>query len=175
MRSSGIILPSGMVIVAALAASALEAHSASSADAGRTFMKNAIQGDLAEIRLGELAQERGTNEEVKKFGEKLATDHGANLETAKSVAQSIGMESPSAPNANQNAIHDRLNKLSGAQFDRQFAERMVQDHKKDIRAFRYESKKSGAIGDFARNTLPTLQQHLHIAQSLNRSTAGSAR
>ena len=172
---SRVLLSSGMVAVAALTVSALQAHSASSADADRMFMKKAIQGDLAEVRMGELAQERGTNEEVKKFGEKLTTDHGANLETAKSVAQSVGVEPPSAPNANQSATYDRLNKLSGAQFDRQFAKSMVQDHKKDIKAFRYESKKSGAIADFARHTLPTLQQHLQIAQSLNRSTAGSAR
>lgn len=164
-----------MVAVTVLTLSALQAQSAGSTAANRTFLKDAIQGDLAEIRIGELAQQKGTNEEVKKFGEKLATDHGANLETAKSVAQSIGMEPPTAPGASENATYDRLSKLSGAQFDRQFAERMVRAHKKDIREFRHESKKSGAVADYARQTLPTLEQHLHIAESLNRSTMGSVR
>jgi putative membrane protein len=174
MRNSA-ILSIGMVAATVLTLSALHTQSASSADADRIFLKNAIQGDLAEIRVGDLAQQKGENEEVKKFGEKLAADHGANLEMAKSVAQSIGMEPPTAPNAGENGTYDRLDKLSGAQFDRQFAQRMVRAHKKDIREFRHESKKSGAIADYARRTLPTLQQHLQIAESLNRSTMGSAR
>jgi putative membrane protein len=174
MRSST-ILSTGTVAFMALTLCALNAQSASSTGANRMFLKKAIEGDLAQIRMGELAQEKGTNEEVKKFGEKLVTDHGANLEAARSVAQSIGLEPPTTTNANQNATHDRLNKLSGAQFDRKFAERMVQDHKNDIKEFRHESKKSGPIADFAKQTLPTLHQHLQIAESLNRSTMGSAR
>lgn len=158
-----------------LTLSALGAQAAGSADANRMFMTKAMQGDLAEIQIGELAQQKGTNEKVKRFGEKLATDHGANLETAKSVAQSIGATPPTAPNATQKATYDRLNKLSGPQFDRKFAQHMVQDHKKDIKEFRHVSKKSGPIADFARQTAPKLRQHLRIAESLARSTASSAR
>lgn len=164
-----------MVAVTILTLSALRAQSVGSTDANRMFMIKAMQGDLAEIGIGELAQQKGTNEKVKQFGETLATDHGANLETAKSVAQSIGVTPPTAPNATQKAAYDRLNKLSGQQFDRKFAQHMVKDHKKDIKEFRHQSKKSGPIADFARQTAPKLQQHLRIAESLARATAPSAR
>ena len=174
MRSST-LLAAGMVAITMLALGALRAQSATSADANRIFMKKAMQGDLAEIRIGALAQQKGTNEKVKRFGEKLAADHGANLAKAKSVAQSLGVTPPTTPNAAQKASYDRLNKLSGSEFDRKFAAHMMQDHKKDIKEFRQEGKKSGAIADFARQTAPTLQQHLRIAQSLARSAAPSAR
>jgi putative membrane protein len=164
-----------MVAVTMLTLSALRAQSAGSTEASRMFMTKAMQGDLAEIQIGELAQQKGTNEKVKRFGEKLVTDHGANLETAKSVAQSIGVTPPTAPNATQKATYDRLAKLSGSEFDRKFARNMVQDHKKDIKEFRHESKKSGPIAGFARQTAPKLQQHLRIAESLARSAAPSAR
>jgi putative membrane protein len=174
MRSST-LLSTAMVAVTLLALSALRAQSAGSVDANRIFMNKAVQGDLAEIQIGKLAQRKGTSEEVKRFGEKLVADHGANLEKAKSVAQSIGVTPPTAPNAAQKASYDRLNKLSGSEFDRKFAAHMVQDHKKDIKEFRHESKKSGASADFARQTAPKLQQHLRIAESLVRSAASSAR
>jgi putative membrane protein len=164
-----------MVAVTMLILSAPRAQSAGSTDASRMFMTKAMQGNLAEIQIGELAQQKGTNERVKRFGEKLVTDHGANLEKAESVAQSIGVSPPTAPNATQKAAYDRLNKLSGSEFDRKFAQHMVQDHKKDIKEFRHQSKKSGPIADFARQTAPKLQQHLRIAESLARSVAPSAR
>jgi putative membrane protein len=158
-----------------LTLSALRAQSAGSDDENRMFLKKAIQGDLAEIQIGKLAQGKGTNENVKRFGEKLVSDHGANLETAKSVARSIGVTPPTAPNATQKATYDRLNRLSGSEFDRKFAQHMVQDHKKDIKEFQRESKKSGTIADFARQTAPKLQQHLRIAESLAGAPAPSAR
>jgi putative membrane protein len=168
------LLSAGMVAVTMLALSALQAQSAGSSHANQIFMNKAMQGDLAEIQIGKLAQQKGTNEKVKRFGEKLVADHGANLEKAKSLAQSMGVTPPTAPNAAQKASYDRLNKLSGSEFDRKFAANMVQDHKKDIKEFRHESRKSGASADFARQTAPKLQQHLRIAESLVRA-ASSAR
>jgi len=79
-------------------------------------------------------------------------------------------------NAEQKATYEKLSKLSGQQFDHEFAQHMVQDHKKDINAFEQESKKSGKVASFAQDALPVLRKHLQIAESLNsRGTTGSAR
>jgi putative membrane protein len=51
---------------------------------------------------------------------------------------------------------------------------MVDDHEKDIKKFQQESEGSGPVADFAKQTLPTLKEHLQMAQSLNGSTTGSA-
>jgi putative membrane protein len=143
--------------------------------AGQTFMKEAIQGNLAEVQMGKLAQQKGGSDDVKQFGQKLVTDHSANLEKAKSVAQSMNMKLPTEPSAKQKAEYQKMSKLSGNQFDKQFAQHMVMDHKKDISEFQQESKKSGAAANFAKQTVPVLQQHLKIAQSLNgASTTGSS-
>jgi putative membrane protein len=143
----------------------------------KTFLKNAIEGDMAEVQLGQLAQQRAADQDVKQFGQTLATDHGQNLEKAKPLAQSIGMTPPDSINAEQKAIYDRLSKLSGKTFDQQFAHHMVQDHKKDISKFENESKKGGPVANFAEQTLPTLKKHLEIAQSLSAAgaTTGSSR
>jgi putative membrane protein len=137
--------------------------------ADRAFIQDAIQGDLAEVQVGKLAQERGESEQVKQFGQRLERDHGANLEKAKPLAESMGVTLPTAPNAEQKATYDELSGLSGVQFDRQFAKKMVQDHKKDIKAFEHATRGTGTTADFAKQTLPTLREHLKIARSLGGS------
>jgi putative membrane protein len=169
------VLSVGIVAAAMFAMSAVQAQSATSTEANRAFMKKAIQDDLAEIQIGKLAEEKGTNKSVRKFGKKLVTDHGQNLRKAKSMAHSIGVKPPNAPNATQEATYNNLTNLSGLQFDRQFAERAVQAHRKDIKEFQRRAEKSGPTAAFAGQTLPTLEQHLRIAQSLSRSMAGGVR
>jgi putative membrane protein len=74
-----------------------------------------------------------------------------------------------APNAKQKEDYDKMSKLSGAAFDKAFAQRMVADHTKDISAFQKESKsKNQTVASFASETLPTLQKHLQTAQSLHK-------
>src|SRR5262249_15386042 len=84
------------------------------------FMTKAIQGDLAEVQIGKLAQQKGESSDVKQFGQMLEQDHGQNLQQAQQVANQIGLTPPTQPSAEQKATYDRLNRLSGAGFDRQF-------------------------------------------------------
>lgn len=164
-----------VIFITAMAALTLnsglaQARAPEATEANRSFVKEAIQSDLAEIQIGKLAQEKGVSEKVKQFGRKLESDHGANLEKAGALAESLGVRVPTGPNANQKATYEKLSRLSGTQFDRRFARKMVQDHKKDIKAFQQESRKSGPAADFAKQTLPTLQAHLKIAKSLGGSS-----
>ncbi len=73
-----------------------------------------------------------------------------------------------SPMRSRKPMHDRLSKLSGDQFDNQFAQAMVADHKKDIRAYEKEAKSKGPLADFAQQTLPTLQKHLETAEAVSR-------
>jgi putative membrane protein len=148
---------------------AVHARTADSTTASRAFVKEAIQGDLAEVQIGRLAQKKGASDGVKQFGQRLESDHAANLEKAKSLAASLGAAPPAEPNAKQKFTYHQLSHLSGQQFDRQFARKMVKDHEKDIRAFALESKRSGPTAEFARQTLPTLEVHLKLAKSLTGS------
>jgi putative membrane protein len=144
--------------------------SACAADkASQKFITEAIQSNLAEIQVGKLAQDKGQSEDVKSFGQMLVTDHTDANQKAMQVANELGVTPPNEPNAKQKATYDKLSKLSGAAFDREFAKNMVADHKKDISAFQKESKKNDAAGQFAQETLPVLQKHLQTAQTLQGS------
>ncbi len=164
-----------LAFMSVLALSGVQAQESKQSKASDMFMKQAMQGDMAEIQVGKLAQEKGEDQQVKDFGQTLVSDHQQNLDKARSLAQTIGMTPPNSVSAEQKATYDKLSRLSGRQFDREFAQHMVQDHK-DITEFERESKKSGDVASFAQDTLPVLRKHLQIAEQINgHQTTGSSR
>jgi putative membrane protein len=96
----------------------------------------------------------------------MVDDHSKANEKLKGVASQKGIAAPSAVNAKQKATMDRLSNLSGAAFDRAYMQDMVKDHEEDVAEFQREAN-SGAdpdVKNFASKTLPTLQEHLKMAQ-----------
>jgi putative membrane protein len=133
------------------------------------FLTEAIQGDLAEVNVGKLAQEKGQADDVKQFGQMLEQDHGDHLKQAQQMAGQMGVTAPTSPSAKQQAVHDKLEKLSGSAFDKEFKQAMVKDHQEDIAKYRKEAKGKGPLAQFAQQTVPTLEKHLKQAQALGRA------
>ena len=77
------------------------AHKASKAD--QHFLTEAMQGDMAEVQMGKLAQQKGQSEDVKQFGQMLEQDHSQHLQQAEQQAQQLGVTAPQGPNAKQKA------------------------------------------------------------------------
>jgi putative membrane protein len=134
------------------------------------FIKEAIQGNLAEMQVGQLAQEKGSIQGVRDFGAMLVKDHQMANEKATQVAQHMSVTPPDKPGQKQTAVYDRLSHLSGPKFDREFTKSMVKDHQEDIAKYQQESLLSGAAADYAKQTLPKLHEHLKTAEELEQST-----
>ena len=118
-----------------------------------TFLKKAAEGGLAEVELGQLAQQKASSEEVKKFGERMVTDHTKANDELKAVAQKENVELPQEPSAKDKATKARLEKLSGAQFDQAYMKDMVKDHRTDVSEFEHESNSAkGSCGEELRDT-----------------------
>lgn len=130
------------------------------------FLKKAIEGNFAEVSMGDLAQKNGQSDDVKSFGRMLSTDHAAANQKALDAANSLGMNPPGGPNAKQKAEYDKMSKMSGASFDKMFATHMVADHQKDIAEYKKASKNRDAAGEYASGQIDTLQKHLDAAKSL---------
>jgi putative membrane protein len=140
------------------------------------FVMDAATGGMAEVELGKLAADKATNADVKKFGQRMADDHGKANDELKSLAQSKQITLPNAVDAKHQATIDRLSKLSGEAFDRAYVQEMLKDHQKDVAAFRTESKsgKDPEVKAWAGKTLPTLEEHLKLIQDLNRTAVGTS-
>ena len=135
-----------------------------SADA--TFVTKAAQGGMAEVELGKLATQTASNDKVKQFGQRMVDDHTKAGDELKAIAAQKGMTIPSDLSSKDAATKNRLSGLNGAAFDRAYMQDMVNDHKADIAEFQKEAD-HGTDPDvkaFAQKTLPTLQEHLRMAQ-----------
>ena len=139
----------------------------SSAD--RKFFTDASQGGMMEVELGKIAADKGSNPDVKTFGQRMVDDHSKANDQLKDLASKkdvklLGKLSP----AKQKMV-DKFNKLSGAAFDSSYMSHMVTDHKQDIAEFKKEAKsgKDSDLKAWAQATLPTLEDHLKMAQDTN--------
>ena len=140
------------------------------------FIKEAAVGGMAEVKLGELAQNNAQSEAVKSFGKRMRDDHSqANSELAQLAAQK-NVTLPKDVDAKARATYDRLSKLKGAEFDRAYMNAMLEDHRHDVAEFQRAAKSSDPDEQaFASKTLPTLESHLDEAQQIASGSTGRGR
>jgi len=146
------------------------------ANADHSFVMEAAMGGMAEVELGKLASEKAQSEQVKQFAQRMVTDHGKANDELKTLAQNKNISLPTDPGAKHKATKDRLSKMSGAAFDKAYMQEMLNDHRKDVSDFQKESRsgKDPDVKAWATKTLPTLQEHLQLAQTASRSAVGTS-
>lgn len=135
----------------------------------KDFMNKAAQGGLAEVKLGELASQKGQSADVKTFGQKMKFDHTKANDELKALADGKAVSLPADVSAKQKQDMDKLSKLSGAAFDKEYVRMMIEDHEKDVADFQKqaESGTNSELKAFASSTLPTLQMHLAMIKGIS--------
>ena len=148
------------------------------------------EANFAEIELGKLAQGKATNPRVKEFADMMVKDHTEGLDKVRAADSSIPSNMKMNPKHQQ--TYDRLSKLSGADFDREYIKAMVMDHQEDVRYLEQLSGgKSGTgsmqrqkpggmtsntdIANVAQELLPTIKHHLQMAQEIQKELAKANR
>ncbi len=134
----------------------------------RDFIMDAASGGMMEVELGKMASTSAASAKVKEFGRMMVTDHTKANTELKSVAAKKNVTVPATPaEKHQNHINDMKAK-KGADFDKDYVDMMVDDHKEDISKFEDESKngKDPDVKAFATKTLPVLQKHLKSIQAI---------
>jgi putative membrane protein len=143
------------------------------------FVMEAATAGMAEVELGKLATVSATNDAVKTFGQRMVDDRTKANEELKTLAQSKNIPLPTAIDGKHKATHDRLAKLSGAQFEQAYMQAMVADHRQAVALFQKESQagKDTDVKAWAAKTLPTLRDHLKQAQDADKAvgTSGTAK
>jgi putative membrane protein len=109
-------------------------------DDDKKFLAMAAQGDQNEIALSKLAEQKATDPAVKAFAEKMVAEHTRMTATMKPFAEQWGLTAPMGPDADHQKEIDKLNGLSGNDFDKEYIDQMVSDHAKALDAFTKEAK-----------------------------------
>ena len=176
----------GAVVLGLAAAPALSAQQPTTAEkanatmaAGQkapdeTFVTRTAAAGMAEVELGKMAVEKAASDEVKKFAQRMVDDHSKANDELKALAQRKNINLPDATDPQLKAMQDRLSKFSGGAFDRAYMQVMISEHRKAVNEFRLASRAANDpdVKSWAAKTLPTLEEHLKMAQTT--STVGTA-
>jgi putative membrane protein len=142
------------------------------ADAGRSmdkkFVKKALEGNEAEIQMGQLALQKSNDDQVKQFAQRMVDDHGKMQEQLKPVAQQMGVKVPDGPSKGQMKKMDKMKSLSGDAFDQAYIKDMVKDHKSDSSDFKLEaqSTQNPQLKQLATDDGQTIESHLHQIEQI---------
>jgi putative membrane protein len=131
------------------------------------FWSNAAAGGMAEVELGKLAAQKAQNPEVKRFAQMMVTDHTKANTELKTLATKKNVTLPTGLSSSHQSTLDKLNGLSGAEFDRAYVEAMVEDHEDTVDLMEDNADNSDAdVKAFAAKTLPVVKGHLDMIKGI---------
>jgi putative membrane protein len=140
------------------------------------FVKFAAQTDMVEANLGQLAQSAAAAQDVRDFGQTLASDHTQDYGQLIAATKQANLTVPTSIDSEHNkAMIDPFQKLKGAAFDKRFAQDMVAGHSKALAVYQKEAVDATdpAIKSYAQAAVPTLQKHLAAAKALGHAKAAA--
>ena len=144
------------------------AYDANVSMSDKHFVSAALEGGMAEVQMGKLAEEKGGSADVKRFGHKMVEDHTKLGDQMKSVAEQIGLAPPASPSIFEQMEFKKLEKLSGDQFDQEYIKTMVKDHESDLKDFRKEANSgtSPAVKSAASEGADVVSKHLSMIRQI---------
>jgi putative membrane protein len=134
----------------------------------RQFANMAAQANKGEIEVANVAQQKASNESVKQFAKLMIDDHTKAGEELKTWASHNKVTLPSYLSSDDSTLKSNLSSLSGSDFDKKYMQAQLEDHKKVISGFEIEIQdgKNPQLKQFAEQTLPTLQDHIRVAEDV---------
>jgi putative membrane protein len=135
------------------------------------FVQDAATGGKMEVQLGQLAATRAQSDEVRRFGQRMVDDHSkANDDLMQACGDQCKEMSRTGkmPESDHQQMYDRLARLNGADFDREYIRMMFEDHQKDVAAFEQEALngRDPNAKAFAQRTIPVIREHLRMAREI---------
>lgn len=137
----------------------------------KKFLELAADADMTEAHLGQMAENTAAKTSVRDFGQKLNRDHTNAYEELATLASKIGATVPKGIDAQRDRAIRDLAQAKGRAFDRQFLKDEVLDHERALALFRREAAhgRDAEVKAYASKMIPTLEEHLHLAESLAKS------
>lgn len=142
----------------------------------KRFLTQVTQASILNVAMGKLAAEKSSNEAVKQFGQKMASDHERGLAIFKRVAAKDGVTVADELDSKHKERLDKLAKYSGPEFDRAYVKDQLKAHQQMVSYFESEADNGTetAAKKMATNMLPSVQQHLDAIKELNKSMTAVA-
>jgi len=140
----------------------------------KTFARHAADINAEEIAMGRLAAQRASDQRVKDFANKMVQDHSKANDTLLAIEDVKSWNIQQGINEAQQKVEKMSADWQGAEFDRHFIDHMIRGHQKAANEYQEatEDVHSAALKDYARTTLPVINEHLRTARELQASLGG---
>jgi putative membrane protein len=135
----------------------------------QAFVAKALEGNAAEVQLGQLAQQQSQSNDVKQFAQKMVSDHTQMTDKwLKPVAKQMGVSEPKGPSKKDKKLIEKLQGMSGEQFDTEYIQAMLKDHKTDLKDFQNEAQmaQDPNVKQIAQQGANIISQHLQMIEQI---------
>ena len=159
------------LVAAAILASPPRGNAAPTVSAtDAAFIQAAAQDGMTEVKLGEMAAQKGTRADVKEFGKKMVKDHTAINDDLRALSAQKGLSLTDTLDAKHQGKFDKMAALSDAEFDDAYIAAMVKGHKGAVKEFKAEaaSTQDSDIKSFLDKSLPVVEEHLKHITSMKK-------
>ena len=146
-------------------------------EASQQFIDDAAASNRAEIQSAQFVLQHTRDNAVRQFAQKIVHDHTQALGRLTQLASAEGLELRPGVSSKDAEALERLKQAHGTALDTEYLRTQQQDHTEAVQKFRQaESSTSllAGVRDYARMTLPHLQEHLRMARQLVASESKSA-
>lgn len=143
--------------------------SATWAQSGTKFAKDTAIDNMAEVKLGQLAINRGISADVRRFGKMMVDDHTMAQNQLADIAARLKIKLPGQLDAKSRATYTKLSRLNGRKFDEAYKAEMVRSHAKDLQVLRSAARYNTiqALREYAMMHAPIIEGHLAKAKSMS--------
>ena len=134
----------------------------------KMFVRKVSETGYAQVQLGQLAVQKASSPDVKKLGQKMVDDHKQLAADMAPVSDEYGVREPTKLAKADQEEYDKLNALSGADFDKEYLAYTLKDHRQDLGAFHREQKttRDPALQDALASGVKVIAEHLYAVNQL---------
>jgi putative membrane protein len=135
----------------------------------QAFVAKALEGGVTEVQLGQLAEQKSQSNDVKQFAQKMVSDHSQMGDKwFKPLAKQMGVSEPKGPSKKDKKLIEKLQGLSGEQFDTEYIQAMVKDHKADLKDFQNEAQmaQDPSVKQIATQGVDVISKHLQMIEQI---------
>jgi putative membrane protein len=154
----------GLLLTAAMSVAPAAAQQSEALQSDSSFIQMAGSVGLLQVKLGKMAEKKGSSAGVREFGQRMVADYSKVNEELKEAAKQAAFPRPALMRQHQQIV-DRLIRKGGSSFDKSYMDEMVKQHGDEVKLYQQESE-SGRVQSLkhlASTRLPEVQQRLTLA------------
>jgi putative membrane protein len=155
----------GLLLSAAVGLAPAAAQQPKSLASDSVFITRAGSAGLLQVKLGKLAEKKGTSTAVVEFGKGMVTHYSKTNEELKVAAKAAGFPAPALLRQDQ-LTFDRFNSMGRGSFDKAYMTEMVERQNEELRLSKEESAggQVQSLKELASRMLPDTEQRLSLAR-----------